>query len=242
MDINDIKDIIKDAGEILKEGFYKENQIKTKTGITDLVTEYDLRVEEYLIERLKENYPEYNFLTEENNPDETNVYNTFIIDPIDGTTNFIHKFPYVSISLAVYTKGNPNIGIVYNPIMNEMYEGEIGKGAFCNGKEISVTKKDIKDTISCIQKSSRIQVTENDLETLNNLNKTCLGIRKINSAALEICYVAKGVFGFYAVNRISSWDVAAASIILSEAGGRCFDFFNKDIDLLNLTTYIGTSK
>lgn len=234
-----IKEIVALGGDIITEGFGNPSAIKEKLNETDLVTEYDTRVEEYLRERFAEEFPDFEFIGEESGDledyvNKKHLKNYFIVDPIDGTTNFIKGFPYVSISVAVYKDSKPYYGLVHNPIMKETYEAISNSGeAFCNGKKIEVSSLPPKKLLSALYVSKRRpNPPEQEVQIIEKLENEFLETRKLHSAALEICYVARGTYGVYAVNKISPWDIAAAMIILNEAGGSTTDLIGNEIDIL----------
>jgi len=247
--LNTLKKNIIEAGETIKEGFSKPKEVTIKTTEIDLVTEYDVNVEEFLKTKFKENFPDFIFIGEEsdnleeyiNNKD---LKNYFIVDPIDGTTNFIKGFPYVSISVAVYKDNKPYLGIVYNPIMNEFYHSFAGSNeSFLNEKKIKVSKKEPGVLINATYQSHKKQnPKQEEIDIINDLESTYLEKRVLHSAALEMCYVAKGVFGVYATNHIKPWDIAAAKIILEGAGGIVKDLFNKELNVLKVETIKAFSK
>lgn len=234
-----IKEIVALGGDIITEGFGNPSAVKQKLNENDLVTEYDTRVEEYLRKRFNEEFPDFEFIGEEAGDLEEyvsnkNLKNYFIVDPIDGTTNFIKGFPYVSISIAVYKDNKPYYGLVYNPITNELYEAIAGSGeAYCNGKNIEVSTLPSNKLLSALYVSKRRpNPPKEEVQIIQELEDEFLETRRLHSAALEICYVARGTYGIYAVNKISPWDIAAAMIILNEAGGSTTDLLGNPIDIL----------
>ncbi|QCT94698.1 inositol monophosphatase [Caminibacter mediatlanticus TB-2] len=228
-----IYEIILSAGEILKEGFSSAVSIQEK-GIKDLVTEYDIRIENFLKEKLKKfntNFvAEESFLTYD-------FSNSFIIDPIDGTTNFAHKIPHTAISVAYYENNKVIYGFVYNPILNEFFYAKKGEGAYLNDKKINVSKIDNFQR-SLIATGFPYSSAENEedlnfvITKLKHILPRCQDIRRLGSAALDLCYVASGRYeGFYEIN-LKPWDVAAGILILEEAGGIVSDNFGEEYDLI----------
>ncbi|XP_074644877.1 inositol monophosphatase 1-like isoform X1 [Tubulanus polymorphus] len=229
-----------EAGEIIKEAFYKEKEICTKECFADLVTETDQRVEKTVISIIKEQFPTHSFIGEESiasgerckltdNP-------TWIIDPIDGTTNFVHKFPYVCISIALLVDKQPVVAVVYNPILNEMYTAQPGKGAFLNYKPIHVSKA--SDLKSCSVLSEYGGNREEELlsikvNNIHNVVRSCQGIRSVGSAALSMCLVAQGSADAYFEHGIHCWDIAAGMLIAKEAGGVVVDTEGGEFDLMS---------
>ncbi len=223
--LNKIVEIAYKAGDIIKEGASKDKSINYK-GSIDLVTEYDLKVEKFLKDKLMPIFPNHEIIAEESSKNPFKEYNNAIfIDPIDGTTNFVHGFPFVSISIGVYTEKVGQYGIVYNPIMNEMFFAEYGKGAFLNGEKISVSNKESLDKSLC---ATGFPYIKDDLPYLMQILEKTLsisrGIRRAGSAAIDLCYVAKGVFDLYYETNLKPWDISAGIIILREAGGTVTDF------------------
>ena len=194
------KSLIRDFGELEKL------QVSTK-GPRDFVTKTDKKVEKILIEELTKSKKNYSFLTEEsgsiNNKDKEN---TWIIDPIDGTTNFLHGIPHFAICIALKTKEEIVSGLIFDPIKDEMFFAEKEKGAFLNNQRLRVSNKGLLD--ECLFSSNREGVK------FSNLNMRCSGC-----AALDLAYVASGRLDGFFHNKINLWDVAAGTLMVKEAGG-----------------------
>jgi len=194
------KALIRDFGEIEKL------QVSIK-GPTDFVSNADLRAEKIIIEELKKAKPNYSIISEEDGSESNkDKKNTWIIDPIDGTTNFLHGVPHFSISIALKSDNEIISGLIYDPIKNEMFYAEKNNGAFFNNQRIKVSKK--KEINSCLFATGGKYKNEIDLT-----------IRKSGSAALDLAYVAAGRYDGYFQDELNLWDVAAGIIILKEAGG-----------------------
>ena len=194
------KVLVRDFGEIEKL------QVKKK-GPTDFVTNADIKVEKIIIEELKKARPNYSFITEENgikiNRDKNN---TWIIDPIDGTVNFLHGIPHFAISIAHKSENEIISGLIFDPIKNEMFYAEKNNGAFFNNHRIRVSKKN--------------NLNECLFVTGGKLNKEIeLPYRKSGCAALDMAYVASGRYDGYFQNNLNLWDIAAGIILIKEAGG-----------------------
>ena len=194
------KALIRDFGEVEKL------QVSIK-GPTDFVSNADLKAEKIIIEELKKARPNYSIISEEDGS-ETNKdkKNTWIIDPIDGTINFLHGVPHFAISIALKFEDEIVSGLIYDPIKDEMFYGEKDNGAFFNNQRIRVSKK--KDINACLFATGGKSKNELDLP-----------IRKSGSAALDMAYVAAGRYDGYFQNGLNLWDIAAGIIILKEAGG-----------------------
>ncbi len=220
-----LKSIVTEAGEILKEGFKSPKRVYHK-GVVDLVTEYDLMIEKHLIYRLKKTFLGYEIVAEESYKNSDYNFNkAIIIDPIDGTTNFVHSIPHIAISVAVWEDNKPVMGVVYNPILNEMFWAVANEGAYLNDTQIySSYNKELQNALiatgfpySKVKRGSEYHWVIN---TLGKLLPNIQDIRRLGSAALDICYVAEGKFdGFYEIG-LKPWDTAAAMLVLLEAGGK----------------------
>ena len=239
--LNEFIEIVKEAGEIFKEGFNKNLEIKSK-GIKDLVTEYDIKVEKFLIKEFKKF--NYSIIAEETIYE--TFYNSIIIDPIDGTTNFAHHIPHCAISVGVYENKFPKYAIVYNPILNELFYAKRGEGAYKNGEKIKVSNQnDFQRSLIATGFPYSSAENEEDLKwVINKLKEIlprCQDIRRLGSAALDLCYVAEGKYeGFYEIN-LKPWDVSAGILIVSEAGGIISNEYGNEYDLFNDKCIVATN-
>jgi len=194
------KILIRDFGEI-------ENLQVSKKGPKDFVTNSDLKAEKIIIEELKKSRPNYSIISEENGIESNkDTKNTWIIDPIDGTTNFLHGIPHFAISIALKSNNEIISGLIFDPIKNEMFYAEKDNGAFYNNQRIRVSRK--TQINECLFATSGI---------INN--KLDLQFRKSGSAALDMAYVASGRYDGYFQKNLSLWDIAAGIVIVKEAGG-----------------------
>lgn len=216
--------IIKEAGELLKEGYFLEKDVSFK-GKKDLVTKYDVGIENFLKDKFSKVFSDYTIIAEESDNKDNEFLNSIIIDPIDGTTNFVNQVPHTAISVGVYKNKKPYIGVVYNPILDELYEATVGNGAFLNGKRIEVSNEnDLQKSLIATGFPYTSGSNEDDLNDvmskLKNILPFCQDIRRLGSASLDLCYVARGVFeGYYEMN-LKAWDVSAGLLIVQEAGGK----------------------
>ena len=218
------KPLIRDFGEI-------ENLQISSKGPGDFVTSADKRTEKIIIEELQKAHPDYGIITEESGIiNKTNTNNRWIIDPIDGTTNFLNGIPQFAISIGYEEENEIKCGVIFDPIKNEMFCAEKGNGAYLNNSRIRVSnKKKLKDALLVTggpRQSSKIkkEIFSEFVEVSNNILSP---VRKFGSAALDLAYVACGRFDGYWQRELSYWDVAAGIIILKEAGG-FVDFFEED--------------
>lgn len=196
---------------------------ETKTGKRDVVTEYDRRVQELLMRRLKEALPEAAFFCEENmQRDELAAETLFIIDPIDGTMNFVHGFHHSCISVAYMSRGTVLAGAVYNPYIDEMFTAERGGGAFLNGKAIHVTDTPLAESLICCGTSPYSpERADQSFDLMKKAFLAGLDLRREGAAALDLCTVAAGRAGAYFELQVSLWDFAAGVLIAEEAGAVC---------------------
>jgi myo-inositol-1(or 4)-monophosphatase len=215
--------IIKEAGKILKEGYYTKKDITFKAK-KDLVTQYDVAVEDFLKKKFSKKFKDFNLIAEESDNTNIEFNNSIIIDPIDGTTNFVNGVPHTAISVGVYKNKKPYIAIVYNPILDELYTAKIGKGAYLNGKKLKVSHEDdFQKSLLATGFPYTSNTNEDDLKDVLKKIKVilplCQDLRRLGAASLDLCYVAKGTFeGYYEMN-LRAWDVSAGILILTEAGG-----------------------
>jgi len=237
--------IIKEAGEILKEGYYSKKDVSFKAK-KDLVTKYDVGVENFLKEKFSKEFKSYSLIAEESDNSDIKFDNSIIIDPIDGTTNFVNQVPHTAISVGVYKNKQPYIGIVYNPILDELYEAEINCGAFLNGKKIEVSKEDdFQKSLISTGFPYTSGTNEDDLNDVINKIKIilpkCQDIRRLGSASLDLCYVARGTYeGYYEMN-LKAWDVSAGIIILKEAGGEISNIMGEKYKLFDDKYIVATN-
>ena len=227
--------IIKKAGKILKKGFYSKKEVNFKAK-KDLVTKYDLAVEEFLKKEFSKKFKEFNIIAEESNNSDIEFNNSIIIDPIDGTTNFVNGVPHCAISVGVYRDKKPYIGVVYNPILDELYFAKHKKGAFLNGKKIAVSsenslQKSLLATGFPYSSGENTKDLKDVIKKIESILPHCQDLRRLGSASIDLCLVASGVYeGYYEMN-LKPWDVSAGVIILSEAGGKITNIGGTSFDM-----------
>lgn len=228
-----ITPIIKKAGEIMLSATNVEIA-EVKQGDVNYVTFYDKKVQDFLIENLKNAFPNAYFIAEEKDNDSSALQNDlcFIIDPIDGTTNFIRDYKSSSISIGVFSRGEGIFGAILNPYLNELYTAEKGKGAYLNGEKISVSTKPFENAIYAFGSSPyyKSELAEKTFNVAKALFLTCTDIRRSGSAALDFCHVASGRIDLFFECRLSPWDFAAGSVIVKEAGGMITDMDGNELD------------
>ena len=220
------RSLIRDFGEI-------ENLQVSAKGPGDFVTSADKRTEKILIEELQKAHSDYGIVTEETGViNKSNISNRWIIDPIDGTMNFLNGIPQFAISIGYEENGEIICGVIFNPILNEMFCAEKGNGAYLNNSRIRVSKKKkIKDALLVTGgPKGASKIKDKIFSEYINVSKNVSNVRKFGSAALDMAYVACGRFDGFWQRELNYWDIAAGIIIIKEAGG-FVDFFEEDIKL-----------
>ena len=235
--LEDILSAIRNAGAFMRTAHDVEQEtgsITEKTGDANFVTVYDVRVQEMLMKALQNILPHAQFFAEEkeNDPAMLTTGDTFIIDPIDGTTNFIHNYGISAISVGLLHNGIPVFGAVYNPYREKMYEARRGIGAFCNGKKMHVSSRPPHKGVFAVGTAPyyRSILGDNTFAVMRRLFDLGADIRRLGSAALDLCAVASGVADGYVELRISPWDFAAGALLVTEAGGVITDTDGNPLD------------
>lgn len=220
--INIAKEACLAAGKILLDNLGKlsSGQIETKSK-NNFVTYVDRLSEETIIKIIKSSHPEHCIFAEESGNNNKESDYRWLIDPLDGTTNYIHEIPFFCISIALEYKGEIILGVIYDPIRREMFYAEKGKGAFLNDQRISVsTKENISNSIITVGFPYKsYHSIDKYISTLTKIAGSCSNIRKVGSAAIDLAYVASGRFDGYWELDLSQWDIAAGIILILEAGG-----------------------
>ena len=220
------RSLIRDFGEI-------ENLQVSSKGPGDFVTSADKRTEKILIEELQKAHPEYGIITEETGIiNKSNTKNRWIIDPIDGTFNFMNGIPQFAISVGYEEDNEIKCGVIFNPILNEMFCAEKGNGAYLNNTRIRVSnQKKISDALVVTGgPKGASKIKDKIFSEYINVSKNVANVRKFGSAALDIAYVACGRFDGYWQRELNYWDIAAGIILVKEAGG-FVDFFDEEKNL-----------
>lgn len=205
-----------------------------KTGHRDVVTKYDKLIQELLIDRLSRAVPNARFFCEENGRrDELEAERLFIIDPIDGTMNFVRGFNHSGISVAFASRGEVLAGVIYNPYVDEMFSAVKGEGAFLNGRPIRVYEGPLSESVVCFGTAPyRPELTERSFRLAAKAHMASLDLRRQGSAALDLCSVAAGRAGAYFELDVSPWDHAAGAFIVREAGGVCMTAEGRPLGLV----------
>ncbi len=231
------------AGEIIREhiGRVSDSWIQNK-GPSDYVTEVDRRCEALIMGLIRDRFPDHHIMSEETDNDGLLPGYTWVIDPLDGTTNFIHGFPFVAVSIAVCKDKKPVLGLVLDPIRNELFSAVEGGGAFLNGRPIRLRAGvSLEKSLLATGFPFRIlNYLDDYLNAFRRISPKVSGIRRAGAAALDLAYLGAGrVDGFWEIG-LKAWDIAAGALIVQEAGGRISDFRGEENHLQNGNVVAGT--
>jgi len=220
------------AGRMLKKNIDTSREVSFK-GTVDLVTNFDNQSQRMIFEHLSENFPDHGFLAEEGLSQKKGSEFQWIIDPLDGTTNYAHKFPVFTVSIALEVKGEVVVGVVYDPMREETFWAAKGKGAFLNGRKISVSSiDDLNRGLLATGFPYDLRVSEvNNIVHFNNFLTRAQAVRRCGSAAMDLCYVACGRFDGFWELKLKPWDMADGALLVQEAGGRVSGFQNEELSL-----------
>lgn len=218
--LKDVQRLAAQAGQILRAGYAQEIRVDFKSTI-DLVTEVDHRSEAFLLGEIKNAFPGHAVLAEESGAIGRDDGDLWIIDPLDGTVNYAHGIPIFSVSVAYARAGVVQLGAVYDPMREEMFTAERGAGACLNGKPVRISgQTELERSLLVTGFGYDIWETGDNLEQFSRLSRLTQGVRRLGSAALDLCYVACGRFDGYWEYAVRPWDVAAGGLIAEEAGAR----------------------
>ncbi len=209
------------AGKIQRERLWSEHDIEFK-GEINLVTDVDRDCEALIVAVIREEWPGHDILAEENEYAPAGSGFRWIIDPLDGTTNYAHGFPWFCVSIALEIAGEVRLGVIYHPMMAELFTVVKGEGAFQNGKQLRVSKRE--PLKSCLLATGfpydRTRDNENNFTHFENFQMAARAVRRAGAAALDLAYVAAGRLDGYWECKLKPWDVAAGQLLVTEAGGR----------------------
>ncbi len=215
-------EIARGAGALLRAEAGNRRQIAFKGGPTNLVTEMDRRAEALIIDGLRAEFPGHAILSEERGTVGGPASHRWIVDPLDGTTNYAHGIPVFGVSIALEVDGQPRLGVVYDPNLDECFVAERGNGARLNGERLSVSETPVLNE-SLLATGFPYSIREsphNNLAEFAAFSLRCQGVRRMGSAVLYFCYVAAGRLDGYWELRLGPWDAAAGGLMVEEAGGR----------------------
>ena len=217
------------SGQILMDNFGKvsKNDIRKKAA-TDFISFVDESSEKKIIEIIQQSFPDHTFFAEEGGILDNQSDYVWIIDPLDGTTNYLHSIPVFAISIALKRKDETLIGVVYDPVQQDTFYAEIGKGTFLNDKSVRVSQTaSLKESFIATGFPFKSKQKLRDyVKVFSDIFNSCIGMRRMGAAAIDLAYVASGRFdGFWEIG-LAPWDIAAGRILISEAGGTFTDFWN----------------
>jgi myo-inositol-1(or 4)-monophosphatase len=224
-------EIARESGASISEFARRRIGFELK-GAYDLVTEADRTSEKLIVERLRQHFPTHSILAEEGGGNEGSSEYRWYVDPLDGTTNFAHGFPVYNVTLALERAGELIAGVIYDPTRDEMFQAELGSGAFLNHERIHVTHTArIEDSLSATGFPSRKRHQNINVHFYYQLAMLSHGIRRAGAAAIDLAYVACGRLDFFWEFGLHPWDMAAGILLVREAGGLCSDMRGAPLDL-----------
>ena len=224
-----LEEVAVEAGAVVSRWYGRIEEVGRK-GVRDLVTVADREAEAHVIARIREAFPGDAILAEETLSTQGMADRLWVLDPLDGTTNFVHRIPHVAVSLAFWEGGRPTAACVFNPILGERFTATAGGGARLNDKPLRVSAtSELREALLATGFHYRMEQTDDDnLQHFVDLAKKVRGLRRLGSAALDLCYVADGRYDGFWELHLSPWDVAAGGLIVREAGGVVTDFRGGD--------------
>ncbi len=222
------------AGKLQRERLWGDHEIMFK-GESNLVTEVDKACEEMIVGTIRERFPDHDILAEENDYASLHSSHKWIIDPLDGTTNYAHGFPWFGISIALEIEGAIMMGVIYHPMMDELFTAVAGNGACLNGAAIRVSSR--APLKNCLLATGfpydRTWDTENNCANCESMQRAARAVRRAGAAALDLAYVAAGRLDGYWECKLNPWDVAAGMLLVREAGGKVTDYQGNPYSIYN---------
>jgi myo-inositol-1(or 4)-monophosphatase len=220
-----VVELAKEAGQVLMDHFERRLAVETKSSEIDLVTEADVASEKLIVEAIRERYPEHGILSEEGLGKEQAGEFLWLVDPLDGTVNYAHGYPVFCVSIALQREGQTVLGVIYNPVGDELFCAEKDQGAYCNKRRLSVSG------VVGLRRSllatgfpyARASIEDNNLAEFGRVMPRVQGVRRGGAATLDMAYVAAGRLDGYWEFHLSPWDWAAGDLLVREAGGRTSD-------------------
>lgn len=214
------KDTAKRAGQLLKEGLSRPREIRYK-GEIDLVTEMDVASEKLIIEAIRAHYPDHAILAEESGrSDQPDSPYRWVVDPLDGTTNYAHGLPIFCVSIGLEKDGEPLLGVIYAPMLDELYWAEVGQGAYLNGQKLGVSAtQEVGKALLVTGFPYDVKVKSDNLVHFSNFLLAAQAVRRLGSAAIDLAWVAAGRFDGFWEPRLGAWDMCAGTVLVREAGG-----------------------
>jgi len=217
--LSDLERLARQAGQILRAGYEREHQVDHK-GVIDLVTEVDHQSEDFLLGEIQRIFPGHQIVSEEIGLVPGRQQDQWYVDPLDGTVNYAHGIPFFTVSIAYARNGIVTLGVVYDPLRDELFSAERGRVAWCNGRRLQVSgAAELQQSLLVTGFPYDAWSTPRDnLENFGRFSKLTQGVRRLGSATLDLCYVAAGRLDGYWELKLNPWDVAAGGLIAAEAG------------------------
>ncbi len=224
----------REAGRIQKNhyGRVRHIQFKSKDKL-NLVTEVDRQCEKAILSLLQKRFPTHGLWGEESGRDKSRSDLTWVVDPLDGTTNYAHSYPFFCCSVALVQGGTPLVGVIYDPLREECFTAEKGKGAFLNGRRLRVSStRSLGESLVCTGFAYAVRETHYNLDNFRRFVLKAQGVRRDGSAAMNLAYVAAGRFDGFWERGVQAWDMAAGVLMVREAGGKVTDITGGPFNLL----------
>ena len=235
------KSLIKEAGHQIRNSFFEQIHIDTKADANDLVTNIDRKIEQFFISRIKSDFPDHKILGEEGFGDDINSLSGVIwmLDPIDGTMNFVHQKRNFAISLGIYQDGIGVLGYIYDIVHDELYNAKKGEGAYINDERLpQLEATTLSEAVIGVNARWIAPNRHIDHEKIIGLVLDCRGTRSYGSAAMELAYVASGRLDAYISMRLSPWDIAGGTVIAQEVGAVATNLYGKPSSFLGQDSFI----
>lgn len=227
------KELARSAGEIIRRGYGKKIAIEYKGGLNNLVTEVDRATEEFIINSIRGKFKDHSILSEESGSLPSNPEYLWVIDPLDGTTNFAHGLPVFSVSIGLIKNNEIILGVIYDVMRDQLFWAEKGKGAFLNGHRIEVRKNsDIRMSLLVTGFPYQFgEAAEKIIGLFSSFLLKARAVRRLGSSAIDLCYLACGIFDGFWEYDLKPWDLCAGILIVEEAGGMVSDFSGGKADI-----------
>jgi len=224
--------LAREAGQLLRDHLGRVIGVSHKSSTLDLVTEVDLLSEQYIKEKIATHYPKHQILAEESGYQKADSEYRWLVDPLDGTTNYAHGYPCFAVSIALERSGEILLGVVYDPMHEELFAAERGSGAMLNGRPIHVSRiSRLSDSLLVTGFPYNVRTNPASIEYFARFMNNAQAVRRDGSAALDMCYVACGRFDGFWEMGLNPWDMAAGRLIIEEAGGRVTKFDGRPFDI-----------
>jgi myo-inositol-1(or 4)-monophosphatase len=218
-------ELAQEAGQVLMDHLKRRLAVESKSSEIDLVTEADVASEKLIVEAIRRRYPKHSILSEEGLGEEQAGEFLWLIDPLDGTTNYAHGYPVFCVSIALQREGETVLGVTYDPVRDELFWAEQGQGAYCNGQRLSVSGVvGLRHSLLATGfPYARASIEDNNVAEFGRVMPQVQGVRRGGAATLDMAYVAAGRLDGYWEFHLSPWDWAAGDLLVREAGGRTSD-------------------